>query len=223
MFHKSMLLIFAVNLISTAILHASPKSEIFHVSHLETKIMWRGHKLFKLSEHNGTIMLHKDKPGTVTFQNNKPVKAEFYVDMKTIEVTDDMDDKYKKNLVEHLKSEDFFHVAGEGNETSRLLLTDFKPMETEEGGWQVSGTLTIKNITSPVIFRARMNLLKDRVMATASFYFDRTAHKVMYASRSILDPKKMADKIIANDIELKVELMAHLNKPPKTQQSPDKS
>jgi len=178
--------------------------EVYTASNKETKINWRGYKIIKKYDHKGTINLLPSKKSQITFKDDKPVKAEFYVDMHSIVTTDDMDAKDKAKLVGHLKSDDFFGVNQKGNEISTLVLDQF----TRKSGnsWDVKGKMTVKGITKPINLKIEFEKSGKKLTGNAEFAFNRTDFNVMYNSKSLL--KKMSDKVIADDIELKINLVA---------------
>ena len=188
------------------------KTEVFKADTTASKINWRGYKVFKVADHKGTIDLHKTMENKITFTDGKPTKGEFVVDMSTMVTTDNMDDSMKGKLIGHLKSGDFFDVATKGNEISKLELNTFKPLKGNK--WEVSGHLTIKQIKNPVTFEVNVDRKGEKLKADGSLTFDRTKYKVMYGAESVIG--KVKDKVIADQIELKVDLVAELEKDPKS-------
>ena len=76
-----------------------------------------------------------------------------------------------------------------------------------EGKTTVNGNLTIKNITKPVSFPAKVTYEGDTMMLVSeAFMINRTQWNVNYASKSIFDNLK--DKFVNDEIELVVKLNA---------------
>lgn len=188
------------------------KTEMFKADVDASKINWRGYKVMKVADHKGTINLHKTMDNKITYVDGKPTKGEFVVDMTTMITTDDMDDSSKGKLIGHLKSGDFFDVGTKGNEISKLELNTFKPLKGNK--WEVSGNLIIKQIKNPVTFEVNVDRSGEKLKADGSFTFDRTKFKVMYGSKSMIG--KLTDKVISDQIELKIDLVAELEKDPKS-------
>src|SRR5690606_32266932 len=130
----------------------------------ESKLEWKGYKF--TGSHNGTVDI---KSGSLTFDGDKLVGGEFTVDMTTL-ISLDAQGGMKDRLEGHLKSDDFFGV--EKFPTSTLV---FKKVESSgKNAYTVTGDLTIKGITNPVIFKmsvygskATANLKVDRKIGRA--------------------------------------------------------
>ena len=108
----------------------------------DSKITWTGHKL--TGKHEGTIGL---KQGTLSFEGEKLVSANFTIDMTSINTTD-MDGENKANLDGHLKSPEFFDVKN--HPTASFKTTSVKG---KDGKYDVTGEMTIKGLTSTISFK----------------------------------------------------------------------
>ncbi|MFZ4714611.1 MAG: YceI family protein [Bacteriovoracaceae bacterium] len=162
-----------------------------------SKLTWLGKKVG--GEHSGTIGI---KSGSLKFDDKKLVGGEFEVDMTSIAVSDIKDPEYNGKLVGHLKSDDFFSV--EKNPSATLKI---KSAKKEKGNtYNVVGDLTIKGITNEVTFKADVTDADKEVSAKAKLVFDRTKFKVEYNSGKIF--KSIGDKLIYDDVELNIDLMA---------------
>jgi polyisoprenoid-binding protein YceI len=157
----------------------------------KTKILWLGEKV--TGQHDGTINL---KSGWITWNDNKIVSGEFYIDMTSLK-----DSEANVRLEGHLKSEDFFGV--EKYPTSKLVITGSTSFE--KGTGVVSGTLTIKDITNPVEFKATVQKKDDGVWFYANIVLDRTKYNVRYGSGSFFD--NLGDKTIYDEFKLRVSLL----------------
>lgn len=156
----------------------------------ESKVTWKAYKV--TGSHTGTIDL---KSGALEFDGDKLVGGEFVVDMTTINTTDLQGD-YKSKLDGHLNSDDFFSTAS--NPTSTLVFT--KVEASGKNSYEVTGDLTIKGITKPVIFDVSIYGSK----ATATVKVDRTKYDVKYGSGSFFD--NLGDKTIYDEFDLVVDL-----------------
>ncbi len=155
-----------------------------------SKVVWKGYKV--TGSHEGVIAL---KSGSLTFSDEKLVGGEFEIDMNTIICTD-LEGEYKGKLEGHLKSDDFFGV--ENNPTATL---DFQQVKaTGKNSYEVTGDLTIKGKTNPIVFT--MSVYGNK--ANASLKIDRTKYDVKYGSASFFDGLK--DKAIYDDFDLVVDL-----------------
>lgn len=157
----------------------------------ETKILWLGEKV--TGQHDGTINL---KSGWLTWKDNKIESGEFYIDMTSLK-----DTEANARLEDHLKSEDFFGV--EKFPTSKLVVSGSTSFE--KGTGVVTGTLTIKNITHPVEFKAVAQKKDDGLWFFASIILDRTKYDVRYGSGSFFE--NLGDKTIYDEFKLRVSLL----------------
>ncbi len=156
----------------------------------DSKVVWKGYKV--TGSHEGVIAIES---GSLTFSDEKLVDGEFTIDMNTIVCTD-LEGEYKGKLEGHLKSDDFFCV--EKNPTATL---DFQQVKsTGKNSYEVTGNLTIKGKTNPIVFA--MSVYGNK--ANASLKIDRTKYDVKYGSASFFDGLK--DKAIYDDFDLIVDL-----------------
>jgi polyisoprenoid-binding protein YceI len=157
----------------------------------KTKLFWLGEKV--TGQHTGTINLQS---GWINWKDNKIVSGELNIDMTTLKDTED-----NKQLQGHLKSDDFFGV--EKFPTAKLIVTGSTPFD--KGTGEVTGTLTIKGITNPIVFKAAMQKKDDGMWFFANVVVDRTKYNIRYGSGSFFD--NLGDKTIYDDFKLKVNLL----------------
>lgn len=168
------------------------------VSIQDGKIHWLGKKI--TGQHDGHLTI---KEGSLT-KNDKGefTAAEFTADMTSITVADIKDADKNKNLVDHLKSKDFFSV--DSHKTAQFKST--KVEKIKEGQYKVTGDLTIKGITKPQTFTANV-IQKDKgYQMTAKLVVDRTKYDVRYGSNKFFD--NLGDRVIYDDFELNVKANA---------------
>lgn len=156
-----------------------------------TKLLWLGEKV--TGQHTGTIKL---KSGWLNWQGSKIVSGEFIIDMTTLK-----DDESNARLEGHLKSEDFFGV--EKYPVAKLIIKGSTPFD--KGTGVINGTLTIKENTNPVEFKATMQKKDDGVWFYANIVVDRTKYDVRYGSGSFFE--NLGDKTIYDEFKLKVSLL----------------
>jgi polyisoprenoid-binding protein YceI len=157
----------------------------------KTKLVWLGEKV--TGQHTGTIDLQS---GWLTWQDNKIVSGEFIINMASIK-----ESQNNTKLMGHLKSDDFFGV--EKFPASKLVITGSTPFD--KGTGVVSGTLTIKDVTNPIEFKAATQKNDDGVWFFANIVIDRTKYNVRYGSGSFFD--NLGDKTIYDEFKLKVNLL----------------
>lgn len=169
--------------------------ESFNVDSKASKLEWVGKKV--TGKHNGTILV---KSGKVNLEKNG-VTGNFEIDMNQI-VVKDLSGEYKTKLENHLKSDDFFSV--EKFPTATFVISSSKDLG--KGKYNITGDLTIKGITNSVSFPATITKNSAGLKAEADITFDRTKWNVQYNSGNFFEG--LGDKMIYDDIELKLELVA---------------
>lgn len=156
----------------------------------ESNIIWKGHKV--TGHHEGTIKL---QAGTLKFNDKNQLSGgTFVMDMTTLTVTD-LEGDMNGKLTGHLQSEDFFGI--EKHPKASFVMTK---VDGSDGKYNVTGDLTIKDITHPISFI--MNV--DENTATADIQIDRTKYDIKYNSASFFDGLK--DKAIYDEFDLNVNL-----------------
>jgi Uncharacterized conserved protein len=157
----------------------------------KTQLFWLGEKV--TGQHTGTIKLQS---GWLNWQDNKIVSGGFDINMASLKDAED-----NKMLQGHLKSDDFFGVAK--YPLAKLVITGSTPFD--KGTGVVSGTLTIKDITNPIEFKATTQKKDDGTWLFANITIDRTKYNIRYGSGSFFD--NLGDKTIYDDFKLKVNLL----------------
>lgn len=176
------LLIFSVTILT----HAQSKFN------LDTStVTWIGEKITSQS-HTGTL---KFKKAAINLEDLKNPYGVFEVDMTSLTNTD-LTGKGKQQLEGHLKSADFFDVN-----THATAYVSINKVLTKKGNlYEVSGDLTIKEITHPVNFS--VTILKDKI--SGKLTFDRTKYNVKFASGSFFE--NLGDNLINDTITLEINL-----------------
>ncbi|HAH57944.1 MAG TPA: hypothetical protein DCL86_07335 [Bacteroidales bacterium] len=168
----------------------------------KSTISWEGSK--PTGKHHGTIDL---KEGKLILMDGKLAGGKFVIDMTSITNEDLTDPEQNQKLVNHLKSEDFFHV--EKHPVSTFEITAVTPVEN--GGandYNVTGNLTMKDISKSVSFPATIEVTDDSVNAkTPPFIIDRSHWNVQFGSRTFF--KDLQDKFINDEITLTIHLVAN--------------
>ena len=161
----------------------------------KSKLEWLGKKV--TGEHSGIISI---TAGKLTLKDGKLQNGNFVVDMTTIVCTDLKDEKYKKKLEGHLKSDDFFGVEKFPN----ALFEITHASELGDGNYKVKGDLTIKGITQSIEFTVNLHKHDESVHISGKMLIDRTKFNVRYGSGSFFD--NLGDKTIYDDFELNLDL-----------------
>lgn len=163
-------------------------------------VKWSGSYSFDFGGHEGTV---KIKEGGLVKTNDKISGGAFIIDMNTIVNTDD----YSQDLIDHLKSDDFFDV--ENHPTAKLVINKVKyhdPNNTKFSKQiyiRINADLIIKGIKQPVMFEAEMNPEQTNILAKLKI--DRTLWNVSFKSKSI--SASIKDGIISDAIEFRISLL----------------
>jgi polyisoprenoid-binding protein YceI len=161
-----------------------------------SKITWLGKKI--TGEHNGTINLSE---GEYIVTNNKLSKAVFKIDMKSIKNLDLTDEGYRAKLEGHLKSDDFFGV--DKFPTASFVMD--KTIIIQKGTTFISGKITIKGITQPIVIKTVITETPEGQRIYADITIDRTKFNLKYGSGSFFD--NLGDKTIYDDFNISLNLL----------------
>jgi hypothetical protein len=137
------------------------------------------------------------KEGLFLSQNGEIIGGKFIVDMETMDISDIPIHEMiaRKNLLNHLKSNDFFNVRH--YPVSTLELTSIKKMKNDS--LKVSGNLTIRGVTKNIEFFAHQK--GDNFVTT--FTFNRLDWNIAYEG-------SWADKtLVDKEVELTIEIMVN--------------
>jgi len=156
-----------------------------------TKLFWLGEKV--TGQHTGTIKLES---GWLNLQDNKIVSGEFNINMASLKETEN-----NTMLTKHLKSDDFFGVVK--YPLAKLIMTGSTPFD--KGSAVVTGTLTIKDATNPIEFKATMQKKDEGIWFFANITVDRTKYNIRYGSGSFFD--NLGDKTIYDEFKVKVNTL----------------
>ncbi|MDC9723197.1 MAG: YceI family protein [Urechidicola sp.] len=164
----------------------------------KSNVNWKGFK--PTGEHFGTISISE---GNLEINEGALVGGSFVFDMNTIVDTDmPADNKYNAQLVDHLKSADFFDVTK--YPTATFVITSVKKAE---GGLSISGDLTIKDVTKNITFTAKFSDEGGvNTLTSEKFMVNRADYNVTYKSKTFFNDLK--DKFINDEFEISFEVKA---------------
>lgn len=167
-------------------------------------IEWTGRPLVG-DGHKGTI---KIASGFITLseaEQNKFDKGLIIFDMNSIQNTDMPANDGGTDLVNHLKSDDFFSVKQFPHAT--LEITSMVPLFPffQVSKYSVTGNLTIKGVTHTIVFPAIVKDTDKGPQFEGTITIDRTRWGINYKSQSIISTVK--NGIIANEINITFKLM----------------
>ena len=163
----------------------------------ESVINWKGTK--PTGAHNGNVKLAS---GILDIENGALKAGEFTIDMKSINCLDLEAGKGKEDLEGHLKAGDFFDV--EKFPTAKFVVAS---SEMKDGKLQVTGNLTIKDITKSITIPAEISEADGVVtFKSETFGVDRTEFGVTYKSKKI--DAALKDKFINDIMEMSFDVKA---------------
>lgn len=168
------------------------KDQKFEIAVAKSNIDWTGRKV--TGSHFGTIAV---KQGALSVNDGKLTGGQFIVDTTSIKILDVTDPATNAQFAGHLASDDFFSI--EQFPEARFEITAVNNNHVE-------GNLTIKGITHPVGFDARVQITGDTLTASGKIVIDRTKYGIKFRSGNFF--ANLGDTLIYNDFDLKVNITA---------------
>jgi polyisoprenoid-binding protein YceI len=151
-------------------------------------------------KHNGTVAL---KNGTLTVKNGVITAGSFELDMSqvaSLDLTGDM----KEKLENHLESKDFFDA--ERFPVATFTIKKSETMSRASGRVRLSGDLTMKGKTAPVVFEATVKTEGNAFTAkTEKFIVDRATWGLTYGDKLI---GSVLNRTIDKNIQMNIALAA---------------
>ncbi len=173
-------------------------TETYNIDTQKSTITWKcAMAIAEKGGHNGYVSLSK---GKLILEKERLTGGTVEVDMSTIA---DEHHNTDNNLIDHLKGADFFDAPN--FPTATFTITR---IESAAGkSVNVTGDLTIKNITHPVTFPATIIVNGKVLTAYAKLSIDRTKWDVRYGSNAFFD--NLADRAISDTIEFDMNIVAN--------------
>ncbi len=164
----------------------------------KSSLKWLGKKV--TGQHDGTIAI---KSGSLDLDKSKITGGSFEIDMKSIKVVDIKDAEYNKKLTDHLNSEDFFNT--EKFNTATFKIKEVKELKgNKDTSHELTGELTIKGITKPLTFPAKVEIKGNKATAKGKASIDRTLYEIKYGSGKFF--QGLGDKMIHDTFEVEFDL-----------------
>ena len=160
-------------------------------------IVWRGYK--PTGSHVGTIDV---KSVDFKFDGDNLIGGNVVFDMNTIKNNDLKDAGDNADLVNHLKSTDFFDVVS--NPTATFEIIEVK--SDKEGKLQIDGNLTLNGKTNKISFPATLVKAGDgsKILKSNIIKIDRTDYGVKYKSKKFF--ANLKDKFINDEFDIAFKL-----------------
>jgi polyisoprenoid-binding protein YceI len=179
---------------------ASGKGKRISISVPDSKIEWEAKKV--TGSHSGTVDLTS---GNLSVDDGQLTGGKFDISVNTIKVLQLDDPEMNAKLTGHLKSDDFFSV--EKFPTGTFVINSVTPLSDGTGNnYTIGGDLTIKGITKPITFPAKVNINEDIVTASADFKLDRTLWDIKFRSGKFYE--NLGDNLIYDDFGIKLNITA---------------
>lgn len=169
----------------------------FQIQKSSSTVNWTGKKVLGL--HTGSINV---ACGSIELEDNKINGGEIVIDMTSIIITDIDDPKTNQDFKGHLFNDDFFSV--DKFSTSQLIINEGTALGNNQ--FQLNGVLTIKDISHPVSFPAKVEVFTDTLHSLGEIVIDRTLYNIRYGSGKFID--NLGDKLIHDDFVLQFKLVA---------------
>ena len=186
--------------LSTATLFAfatKPHVDDVRVNEKSSTIKWIGSKV--ASSHEGNVNIAK---GSLAIDHGTLVGGQIAIDMNSISCTDIKSEDKNKNLVGHLKDEDFFNTKKFPSAVIKIT----KAVKGKGNSYKIIADLTIKGITQPIAFDADVTITGLNFLAKASIKIDRTKWDIKYRSGTFFE--KLGDKMILDEITFDIFLLS---------------
>jgi len=162
-----------------------------------SKVKWEAKKV--TGQHDGSISFAN---GSIVGTGNKISGGTFVIDMKSMANDDITDAGMKAKLMGHLASDDFFSI--EKFPESKMVIKKVTAIAGDEFKFLVD--LTIKGITNPVEFNAKVTASGDKLSADGVITVNRTLYGIKYGSGSFF--QGLGDKVIYDDFTLAFSVVA---------------
>lgn len=188
--------VFLVVLLVTSF-NMAANAKDFVIDKAASKVKWEAKKV--TGKHNGSISFDN---GSIAVSGSKINGGSFVIDMKTIVVEDLTDPGYNKKLIGHLSSDDFFSI--EKFSQSSMVIKKVTPVSGDES--KFSADLTIKGVTNPIEFNAKVTVDGDHLNAEGIITVNRTLFGIKYGSGSFF--QGLGDKMIYDDFTLTFNIVA---------------
>lgn len=170
----------------------------------DSQLMWEGKKV--AYGHVGTMKISE---GQFTVADGNITDGNFTIDMTSLENTDLADDPEGKAKLEgHLKSADFFNT--EEFSQAMFKVTGSEKLEgNPDATHKIMGDLTLKGVTKPIEFMAKVSEMEGGIAIASDFEVDRTEFGVEFNSPKFSAFENLAaDKIINDNMNIKFDLKA---------------
>jgi len=198
---KKIVSVFTIALIAaTACEKSKSKQRLYEVNSTTSVAEWKGAAPDHF--HVGSFAVK----GSLTAEENGAVKdGSFLIPIASIQDFDLQDPDIKKQLLDHLKSPDFFNMAVHPNAEFKISKIEPYAGNDEDAvanaNKLVTGNFSMVGQTHPITFPARINTVGDSLKVEATLKIDRTK----WGMTKYTDPASPEYIIPDADIHLKMQ------------------
>jgi polyisoprenoid-binding protein YceI len=175
----------------------------YHLDTSASRLEWIGRNLN--NRHYGLISITE---GTVSIEKGLISGGAVTLDMNSIVNLDLQDEDYRRMLIRHLRSDDFFHV--ERYPTAVFRLDGSQPIPDAAAGspcQTVTGTLELAGRSNRLSFLAEIAAGENgQVRVQAAFDIDRTRWGIIYGSGRFFE--KLGMHLVSDTISIELFLVA---------------
>lgn len=168
----------------------------FQIQSSSSTVNWTGKKVLGL--HTGTINVGA---GSIEMGEGLIVGGRVEIDMTSIVITDIEEKKAHDEFLAHLHHDDFF--ATDKHKTAYLDILN--SASTGNNQIKISGNLTIKDITHPISFVAKVEVFTDFLHAMGEIIIDRTLYNIRYGSGKFI--QNLGNSLIYDEFVLQFKLI----------------
>lgn len=176
---------------------------VFLVDTADSHIKFTGNGVGK--NHPGRFKLNN---GNVSIADNQITGGTFDINIRSLEL-EEKGDMFQSKLKPHLLSGDFFDAEKFG--TAKFEITKLEPYKADEkntslvkgANFNISGNLTLKDVTKNITFPANVELDAENLKAKANFDIDRRQWQMNYGN-----DKTLGDKFISETVNIELDLKA---------------
>ncbi|MFK7774831.1 MAG: YceI family protein [Saprospiraceae bacterium] len=162
-------------------------------------INWTATHLGGLDPREGKIYLEK---ATISVENKQVVNANIVIEMDSMTV-DNIPEDGAKELVDHLKTADFFDIKK--YPTSKFELTKSELIK-DEYDYKFTGNLTILGVSKSISFKSNINISENEVsIKSEKFIINRADWGMTYNAKGTAGVP--LDYLISDDVGFQIDVV----------------
>lgn len=157
----------------------------------DSKVEWTGRKTIKGSHDGGFAKF----TGSLTLDAAGKEVTYVVVDIDVNSMWADDKASPNEKLLTHLRNDDFFNVE-------KFPKAKFESTKIEKKGeqYEVTGNLTLRDVTKSLTFPATINVGEKDVSVKATFQFNRQPYGVKFTG--------VGENLVKDDVEMRLEVKA---------------